>query len=137
MIHDHNNCFYTLQARKALHALKGLVKIQAIVRGHLVRKQTTDIIRGMQALMSIQFRARFQRIQMAEESKLLVKSQSSRHRYFPKENGFDGASRVIHQSPNFHLCSVNTFHLISSHSVIKHSMTSNVSEFMHLNPDKT
>ena len=56
-----------LQARRALHALRGLVKLQALVRGHLVRKQTTATLRGMHALMSIQVRARIKRIKMAEE----------------------------------------------------------------------
>ncbi|XP_031248930.1 protein IQ-DOMAIN 14-like [Pistacia vera] len=66
-------------ARKALCALRGLVKLQALVRGHIVRKKTSAALRGMHALMSIQVRARFQRLQMAEESQLVVKSQSLRH----------------------------------------------------------
>ncbi|RXH82416.1 hypothetical protein DVH24_036757 [Malus domestica] len=41
-------------ARKALHALKGLVKLQALIRGHIVRKQTTATLIQMQALMAIQ-----------------------------------------------------------------------------------
>lgn len=61
------------QARKALHALRGLVKLQALVRGHLVRKQTTATLRGMHALMAIQVRARIHRIQMVEEAHLLGK----------------------------------------------------------------
>ncbi|OMO96390.1 IQ motif, EF-hand binding site [Corchorus olitorius] len=80
-------------ARKALHALRGLVKLQALVRGHLVRKQTTATLRRMHALMAIQVRARFQRIQMAEEPKLAVKSHSSRYGRFPQEVGFQRAQR--------------------------------------------
>jgi hypothetical protein len=56
-----------LQARRSLHTLRGLVKLQALVRGHLVRKQTTATLRGMHALMSIQVRARIKKIKMAEE----------------------------------------------------------------------
>lgn len=74
------------QARKALHALKGLVKLQALVRGHLVRKQTTATLRGMHALMSIQVRARIQRIQMVEEAKLPEK-QPPQHREIPSFKG--------------------------------------------------
>lgn len=59
------------QGRKALHALRGLVKLQALVRGHLVRKQTTATLRCMHALMAIQVRARIHRIQMQQESNLL------------------------------------------------------------------
>ena len=52
--------------RKALHALKSLVKLQALIRGHFVRKQTNATMRRMHALLAIQVRARVQRIQMAE-----------------------------------------------------------------------
>ncbi|XWS42492.1 hypothetical protein CRYUN_Cryun16bG0018500 [Craigia yunnanensis] len=83
--------FRSYLAKKALHALRGLVKLQALVRGHLVRKQTTATFRGMHALMAIQIRARFQRIQMAEEPQFSVESQSSRYRRFPQEMGFKRA----------------------------------------------
>lgn len=54
-------------ARKALNALKGLVKLQALVRGHLVRKQAAATLRCMQSLVTVQARARAQRIRMAED----------------------------------------------------------------------
>ncbi|KAL8489714.1 hypothetical protein ACS0TY_025561 [Phlomoides rotata] len=41
-------------ARKALRALKGLVKIQALVRGFLVRKQAAATLHSMQALIRAQ-----------------------------------------------------------------------------------
>ncbi|XP_062181703.1 protein IQ-domain 26-like [Phragmites australis] len=41
-------------ARKALRALKSLVKLQALVRGYLVRKQATTTLRRLQALMRLQ-----------------------------------------------------------------------------------
>ncbi|XP_059654498.1 protein IQ-DOMAIN 19-like [Cornus florida] len=60
--------FRSYLARKALCALRGLVKLQALARGHLVRKQTTAMMRCMHSLMAIQVRARVQRIQMADEA---------------------------------------------------------------------
>lgn len=56
------------QARKALCALRGLVKLQALVRGHLVRKQATATLRFMQALVTVQARARAQRILAVEDA---------------------------------------------------------------------
>jgi hypothetical protein len=43
-----------VQARKALRALKSLVKLQALVRGYLVRKQADTTLRRLQALMRLQ-----------------------------------------------------------------------------------
>ncbi|XP_073006827.1 protein IQ-domain 26-like isoform X2 [Typha latifolia] len=41
-------------ARKALRALKSLVKLQALVRGYLVRKQAATTLHRLQALMRVQ-----------------------------------------------------------------------------------
>ncbi|KAG8370258.1 hypothetical protein BUALT_Bualt14G0098200 [Buddleja alternifolia] len=62
-------------ARKALNALKGLVKLQALVRGHLVRKQAKATLRCMQALLTVQARARAQRLRMAEETNSMYQRQ--------------------------------------------------------------
>ncbi|KAJ4728033.1 Protein IQ-DOMAIN like [Melia azedarach] len=54
-------------ARRALRALKGLVKLQALVRGHNVRKQAKMTLRCMQALVRVQARVLDQRVRLSQE----------------------------------------------------------------------
>lgn len=68
------------QARKALKALKGIVKLQALVRGHLVRRQASVTLKCMQALITAQARARAQRIRMVEDCRPPSRRQSPRRR---------------------------------------------------------
>ncbi|ESW17899.1 hypothetical protein PHAVU_007G277500 [Phaseolus vulgaris] len=62
--------FRSYLARKALCALRGIVKLQALVRGHLVRKQARETLRCMQALVIAQARARVQRARIVSEGKV-------------------------------------------------------------------
>lgn len=66
-------------ARRALRALKGLVKLQALVRGHIVRKQSADMLRRMQAMARLQARALANRVYSSESPHSSIKSSRSHH----------------------------------------------------------
>lgn len=55
-----------------MRALKGLVKLQALVRGYLVRRQANATLHSMQALMRAQASVRAQRTKGGRKS--LVRS---------------------------------------------------------------
>lgn len=74
-----------MQARKALCALKGLVKLQALIRGHLVRRQATATLRSMQAMVTAQARARIQRMLMLEEAQPMAQHRQNNCRRSPLE----------------------------------------------------
>ncbi|XP_011030086.1 PREDICTED: protein IQ-DOMAIN 14 isoform X2 [Populus euphratica] len=80
-------------ARRALRALKALVKLQALVRGHIVRKQTADMLRRMQTLVRLQARARASRSYVSDSSYTTGKSSHSRYAV-PASPSKDHLSRV-------------------------------------------
>lgn len=55
------------------------MKLQALVRGHMVRKQTANMLRRMQTLVRLQARARANRAQLSESFHSSSKSSLSRH----------------------------------------------------------
>ncbi|ONK67281.1 uncharacterized protein A4U43_C06F18510 [Asparagus officinalis] len=62
--------FRAFLARQALRALKGLVRLQALVRGHAVRKQAAITLHCMQALVRVQARVRARRVRMTLENQI-------------------------------------------------------------------
>ncbi|KAJ4811929.1 Protein IQ-DOMAIN 31 [Rhynchospora pubera] len=89
-------------ARRALKALKGLVKLQALVRGYIVRKQAAETLRCMHALVRVQARARSCRVLKADgcrSNRALhpnpVPQTPEKFEHTPRSNG----SRSDHLSP--------------------------------------
>ncbi|KAL8140908.1 hypothetical protein V2J09_006929 [Rumex salicifolius] len=66
-------------ARRALRALKGLVRLQALVRGHAVRKQAAITLRCMQALVRVQARVRARRVRIALETQISQQKVQQQH----------------------------------------------------------
>ena len=57
-----------LQARKALRALKGIVTLQAIIRGRAVRRQAITTLKRLQSIINIQSQVCANRFQTSEEA---------------------------------------------------------------------
>ncbi|KAL0377523.1 UNVERIFIED_CONTAM: protein IQ-DOMAIN 31 [Sesamum radiatum] len=52
-------------ARRAFRALKGIIRLQALIRGHLVRRQAVATLRCMQAVVKFQALARGRNVRLS------------------------------------------------------------------------
>ncbi|KAK6929219.1 IQ motif, EF-hand binding site [Dillenia turbinata] len=58
-------------ARRALRALRGLVRLKSLIQGQSVKRQATTTLRCMQTLARVQSQIRSRRIRMSEENQAL------------------------------------------------------------------
>ncbi|WOH01426.1 hypothetical protein DCAR_0520810 [Daucus carota subsp. sativus] len=98
------SAFRAYLARRALKALKGLVKLQALVRGHIVRKQSTYMLQRMQAMARIQARACAHRAYTSDSPQSSNKSSHSQPpKNVSKSNTKDniGRGKTYNNRPNW------------------------------------
>lgn len=81
------SAFRAFLARRALRALKGIVLLQALIRGHAVRRQTTETLQCMQALVKAQARVRARQVCVALENQVARKKipEQDDHEYHARE----------------------------------------------------
>jgi hypothetical protein len=60
-----------MQARRALRALRGLVRLKSLVEGNSVKRQAASTLRCMQTLARVQSQIRARRLKMSEENQAL------------------------------------------------------------------
>jgi hypothetical protein len=60
-----------MQARRALRALRGLVRLRLLVDGNSVKRQAASTLRCMQTLARVQSQIRSRRLKMSEENQAL------------------------------------------------------------------
>lgn len=66
-------------ARRALKALRGLVRLKTMIQGQSVKRQATSTLRCMQTLARVQSQVRARRIRMSEENQALQRQLQLKH----------------------------------------------------------
>ncbi|XP_016503704.1 protein IQ-DOMAIN 3 isoform X1 [Nicotiana tabacum] len=66
-------------ARRALRALRGLVRLKTMIQGQSVKRQATSTLRCMQTLARVQSQVRARRIRMSEDNQALQRQLQQKH----------------------------------------------------------
>lgn len=54
-----------MKARRAFHTLKGIIRLQALIRGHLVRRQAVATLRCVQGIVKLQAHIRGRKVRLS------------------------------------------------------------------------
>ncbi|KAK8685461.1 hypothetical protein V6N13_041462 [Hibiscus sabdariffa] len=68
-----------VEAKRALHALKGLIRLKSLIEGPVVKRQTASILRCMQELSRVQCQIRIRRTRMTEENRAFQRQLLQKH----------------------------------------------------------
>ncbi|TYI98930.1 hypothetical protein E1A91_D01G251700v1 [Gossypium mustelinum] len=71
--------FRVYMAKRALRALRGLVRLKSLMEGPAVKRQATSTLRCMQTLSRVQCQIRMRRIRMTEENQALQRQILQKH----------------------------------------------------------
>ncbi|KAL2345029.1 hypothetical protein Fmac_006314 [Flemingia macrophylla] len=66
-------------AKRALRALRGLVRLKSLMEGSVVKRQATSTIRSMQTLSRLQSQIRSRRVRMLEDNQALQRQLLQKH----------------------------------------------------------
>lgn len=66
-------------ARRALRALRGLVRLKSLIEGQSVKRQSATTLRCMQTLARVQSQIRARRLRMSEENQALQRQLQQKH----------------------------------------------------------
>lgn len=68
-----------IQARRALRAMRGLVRLKLLMEGSVVKRQAANTLKCMQTLSRVQSQIRARRIRMSEENQARQKQLLQKH----------------------------------------------------------
>lgn len=69
-----------MQARRAFRALKGIIRLQALIRGHLVRRQAASTLRVTWLIVKLQATVRGRNVRLSGASMQFV-VKSGQHKF--------------------------------------------------------
>lgn len=81
---------YLFQARRALRALRGLVRLKSLIHGKCVRRQATSTLQSMQTLARLQYQIRERRLRLSEDKQALTRQLQQKH-----NKDFDKVSKSL------------------------------------------